>query len=219
MKRLYPSLLMSVIFGLFSLLTYAQQSEILPKGLTETESGLISEFNFTGNRFTPPPTGPVRAAAEWEEIEYLLITWQPNFPNILRQIVAAAVQECKVMITTQNQASVANYLQSNGIDLTNVIFLNEDWDSIWIRDYAGNTIYSDDVGERALTDWIYNRPRPNDNVMPVAHAAAAGIPIYVTDTAPADLVNTGGNYMSDGLGNAFASSLILNENASEIPMG
>ena len=36
--------------------------------------------------------------------------------------------------------------------------------------------------------------------------------LYVTDTAPNDLVNTGGNYMSDGLGNAFASELILEEN-------
>ena len=75
-----------------------------------------------------------------------------------------------MIITTQNQTSVANYLTAGGIDLTNVIFMNEPWDSIWIRDYGGNTIYSDDVGERALTDWIYNRPRPNDNVMPSAHA-------------------------------------------------
>lgn len=211
--------MLSVLFGLFTFCAFPQQAEVLPNHLTEGERAIISDYEFSGRQFTPPPTGPVRAAAEWEEVEYLLITWQPNFPNILRQIVEAAVEECKVIITTQNQAQVETYLQSNGVDLTNVSFLNEPWDSIWIRDYAGNTIYSDDVGERALTDWIYNRPRPNDNVMPLAHASTVGIPIYVTDTAPADLVNTGGNYMSDGLGNAFASELVLNENAAGNPYG
>lgn len=217
MKRYYKHLilLLAVVFiGQFS---FAQ--EVLPNYPTEAEKELISGYQFSKNQFTPPPTGPVRAAAEWEEIEYLVITWQPNFPNILRQIVAAAVNECKVIITTQNEPSVSSYLQSNGIDLTNVIFMDEPFNSIWIRDYAGNTIYSDDVGERALTDWIYNRPRPLDDVMPTAHAALAGIPIYVTDTAPNDLVNTGGNYMSDGMGTAFASELVLNENAPGNPYG
>ncbi|MEZ4779803.1 MAG: agmatine deiminase family protein [Flavobacteriaceae bacterium] len=207
-----------ILLFLFSFALLSAQ-EFLPKNLTEGEKTLLSEFNFKGTRVTDPPAGPVRAMAEWEEIEYLLITWEPSYPNILRQIVAAAVQECKVIITTQNQTSVSNYLSSNGIDLTNVTFMNEPWNSIWIRDYAGNTIYSDDVGERALADWIYNRPRPLDDVMPEAHAALVGIPYYGTTTGTNDLVNTGGNYMSDGLGNAFASKLILNENEPGNPYG
>ena len=142
----------------------------------------------------------------------MVITWQANYDGILTQIVAAGVQECKVIITTQNQNAVTNTLTNAGIDLTNVIFMDRDWDSIWIRDYAGNTIYENQVGDRALTDWIYNRPRPNDDTVPFGHAMLLDIPLYVTDTAPNDLVNTGGNYMSDGLGNAFASELILEEN-------
>ena len=197
----------------------SQEKPNLPHNLTETEKRLVADFQFTSPRFTPPPSGPVRAAAEWEEVEYLLVTWNPSYPNILRQIVQAGVQECKVIITTQNQASVSNYLTTNGVDITNVIFLNVPWNSIWIRDYAGNTIYSDDVGELALTDWIYNRPRPSDDVMPAAHAAQVGIPLYTTNSGTNDLVNTGGNYMSDGLGNAFASKLILDENAAGNPYG
>ncbi|MBX2827213.1 MAG: agmatine deiminase family protein [Flavobacteriaceae bacterium] len=192
--------------------------EVLPKGLTETEQQLIGDYQFS-QRFTDPPEGPIRNMAEWEEVEYVVVTWQPSFPNILRQIVAAAVEECKVIITTQNETSVANYLSSNGVDLTNITFLDENWDSIWIRDYFANTIYSDDTGERGLVDWIYNRPRPNDDVMPEAHANLLGIPFYSTTTAPNDLVNTGGNYMSDGLGNAFASELILEENGVGNPYG
>ncbi|HET8804545.1 MAG TPA: agmatine deiminase family protein, partial [Aequorivita sp.] len=219
MKNNYTKYLLVLLMALQTAFAISQEKPNLPHNLTETEKALVSEYQFTSPRISPPPSGPVRAAAEWEEVEYLLVTWQPAYPNILRQIVQAGVQECKVIITTQNEASVANYLTTNGVDLTNVIFLDEDWDSIWIRDYAGNTIYSDDVGELALTDWIYNRPRPNDDVMPLAHATEVGIPIYTTNSGTNDLVNTGGNYMSDGLGNAFASNLILDENAAGNPYG
>ncbi len=198
-------------------LLFSQEKELLPKGLSETEKGILSQFQFKNNGMSDPPSGPVRAAAEWEEVEYLVVRWTSGFQNILRQIVEVGVSECKVIITTQNESSVSNYLTNAGVDLTNVIFLNEDSNSIWIRDYGGNTIYSDDVGERAFADWIYNRPRPFDNVMPIAHANLLGFPIYETNTGTNDLVNTGGNYMSDGLGNAFASNLILDENAAGNP--
>lgn len=60
-----------------------------------------------------------------------------------------------------------------------------------------------------LVDWIYNRPRPLDDVTPTAIAAAFGLPIYETKTPPWDLVHTGGNYMSDGFGTAFSSTLTV----------
>lgn len=219
MKRFYRNFFLLLILALYAPIVFSQQSESLPKGLTEAEKELLPNYQFTSSRITPPPTGPVRTMAEWEEVEYLVLTWDPGFPGILRQIVAAAVEECKVIITTQNATSVSNYLTANGIDVTNVSFLDENWDSIWIRDYGGNTIYTDDVGERGLVDWIYNRPRPNDDVMPPFHASLVGMPSYTTNTGNMDLVNTGGNFMSDGLGNAFASELILNENEAGNPYG
>jgi len=210
-------ILFLLVFNVSTL--FSQENEVLPKGLTETEKGILSQYQFKSGSLSNPPSGPVRAAAEWEEVEYLVVRWTSSFQNILRQVVEVGVNECKVIITTQNEASVSTYLTNAGVDLTNVTFLNEASNSIWIRDYGGNTIYSDDVGERAYVDWIYNRPRPFDDVMPTAHANLLGFPIYVTDTGTNDLVNTGGNYMSDGLGNAFASKLILNENLAGNPYG
>ena len=211
MKKQYITLL---FLALLSFQVGFSQQNPLPKGLTEAEKELISEYQFRGNRITPPPSTSVRAAAEWEEVEYLVISWETSFKGILTQIVEASILECKVIITTPNQTSVESYLQSQGVDLTNVIFMDEQFDSIWIRDYGGNTIYSNDVGERAIADWIYNRPRPNDDVIPTAHANLLGLPIYTTTSGTNDLVNTGGNYMSDGMGNAFASDLVLDENAA-----
>lgn len=219
MKNNYSKYFLVFLLALQTVFAVSQEKPVLPNNLTESEKGLIADFQFTKPTITLPPSGPVRAAAEWEEVEYLLVTWEPAYKNILRQIVQAGLQECKVIITTQNEASVSSYLTSSGVDLTNVSFLDVPWDTIWIRDYAGNTIYSNDVGERSLTDWIYNRPRPNDDAMPAAHAAEVGIDLYSTDSGANDLVNTGGNYMSDGMGNAFASDLILDENAAGNPFG
>ncbi len=219
MKHKSLKLVAAILLVFNSLLLFSQEKGIFPKGLTEAEKGILSQFQFKSNRMSDPPSGSVRAAAEWEEVEYLLIRWTTNFQNILRQIVEVGINECKVIITTQNETAVSNYLTNAGVDLTNVIFLNANSNSIWIRDYGGNTIYSDDVGERAYADWIYNRPRPFDNVMPTEHANLLGFPIYETNTGTNDLVNTGGNYMSDGLGNAFASKLVLNENAAGNPYG
>jgi len=216
-KQITFFLLLTLFFGMSTL--YSQETELLPKDFSENEKSIIADFQFYGTRVTPPPTSPVRTSAQWEEVEYLVIRWTNEFQNIQRQIVQAAVEECKVLITTQNQASVQNYLVSNGIDMTNVEFLNAPTNSIWIRDYAGNTVYTEDVGERALVDWIYNRPRPMDNILPTQHANYVGMPIYITDTAPNDLVNTGGNFMSDGLGTAFASHLITIENQAGNPYG
>jgi agmatine deiminase len=151
----------------------------LPKGFTDAEKQIIADYQFTKYTMTPPPSVPVRAAAEWEEIEYLVITWENNYDGILTQIVAAGIQECKVVITTQNPNAVTNTLTNAGIDLTNVIFMDRNWDSIWIRDYAGNTIYENEVGDRALTDWIYNRPRPNDDTVPFGHAMLLEIPMIL----------------------------------------
>jgi len=219
MKRIPLQLVFLFLLSFSTPLLFSQEKEVLPKGLTETEKSILSQFQFKNNKMSAPPSGPVRAAAEWEEVEYLVVRWTTSFQNILRQIVEVGVEECKVIITTQNESSVSNYLTNAGVDISNVIFLNASSNSIWIRDYGGNTIYSDDVGERAYTDWIYNRPRPFDDVMPTAHANLLGFPIYVTDSGTNDLVNTGGNYMSDGLGNAFASELILNENSAGNPYG
>ena len=97
MTPIKKSLLLALI-GLLPVIGFSQTDKPLPNYTTEDESRLISEMTFRSAIPTPPPASDVRTMAEWEEIEYLVITWQPSFPNILRQIVAAAVEETKVII-------------------------------------------------------------------------------------------------------------------------
>ncbi len=91
MKYYYSRILALFIAVLCVNSAFSQDREILPKGLTEAEKGIISQYEFKNSRLSDPPAGPVRAAAEWEEVEYLVVTWQSGFQGILRQIVAAGV--------------------------------------------------------------------------------------------------------------------------------
>lgn len=206
-----------LIFFIFPKIFYSQHEKILPKGLSEKEKSelLVKGFQFKSSATTKAPTGNVRTSAEWEEVEYLVISWNNSYNDILSEIVVASVKECKVVIArgTTAESTIRTKLKSSPYSMTDaeiaakIIFLTATTDSIWIRDFAGNTIYTDDVGELGLADWRYNRPRNNDDTVPTAHSTELGIPIYVTD-----MVNTGGNFMSDGMGNAFASELVISEN-------
>jgi hypothetical protein len=59
---------------------------------------------------------------------------------------------------------------------------------------------------------MYNRPRPDDDIIPDALADHLEIDLYSTTAEPYNLMNTGGNWMSDGFGTAFESELVLDEN-------
>jgi agmatine/peptidylarginine deiminase len=200
--------------------SYSQEPEpgFLPIGFAPGEEQLMDAYlqRYKKRSITVPPTLPVRTAAQWEEAQALVITWT-GFPSIQRQIVAAAQQECNVIIHCSDSNSVKTNLTSNGVPLTNVKFIEVPFNSIWIRDYAANTCYLNDVDSLILVDWIYNRPRPDDDDIPLAYSSYLNIPLYQTHFNPNDLVNTGGNWMSDGIETAFASELILDENDGSGP--
>ncbi len=214
MKKTLFNLVLVLTVSALSTTVFSQ--EVLPKGLTDLEKANLRSYfaNQGHNRagITTPPTGNLRTMAEWEEIQALLITWTGQFDNIQSQIVDAAQEECEVLICCVDSNAVKSTLSSNGVPLTNVAFIERDFDSIWMRDYAANTVYKNDVDSILLVDWIYNRPRPDDDAMPEYHAQYYNIPFYETTVAPTDLVNTGGNFMVDGHGTAFASELIEEEN-------
>lgn len=195
----------------------------LPKGLTDDERAIMNDYyqNYqSGNRgITTPPTGDLRCMAEWEEVQTLVITWTGQYNGIHSQIVAAAQQECEVMIVCSDSNNVKTQLTSRGVPLINLTFIQGAFNSVWVRDYAANTMYKNDVDDLFLVDWIYNRPRPADDAMPQLHADKKGIDLYQTSVAPSDMVNTGGNWYTDGFGTAFASELILEENEPGNPYG
>lgn len=201
-----------IVFSIFySQLASAQ--EVLPKYITPTEQLKMDSYlsKFSQKQATNPPDFPVRTMAEWEEIKAITISWQ-GYTGVLTEIVREAVDEVEVIIFTSNELSVQNTLMSAGVNIDQVTCINQPTNSIWIRDYGQHTVYANDVGDQVLVDWIYNRPRPLDDQSPEEIAAYFNYELFTTTTGANQLVNTGGNFMSDGMGTAFASELILEEN-------
>ncbi|MEZ4758019.1 MAG: agmatine deiminase family protein [Flavobacteriales bacterium] len=202
---------------LFPALLAAQD---LPHTLAPEERALIPAYRNSrgsdGRGISTPPPFAARTMAEWEEVEHLVVTWT-SYTGILKQIVRAAKEECEVIIVCDDPAQVTSVLLNSSFggpldDLQNITFLNADFNSIWVRDFGPENIYSNEVDSLHLMDWIYNRPRPADDALSAVLADALGLALYRTDQPPYDLVHTGGNFMSDGFGTAFSSELVDEEN-------
>lgn len=205
-----------VVFSFLFLAHAVHAQSALPVGMTQAEEiqmpFYLQSIQATG--ITTPPVSPVRTMAEWEEIQALTITWT-SYQSILREIVRAAQLETQVYIVCSDSTVVKNYLITNSVPLVNLHYVIAPFNSVWMRDYGQNCVYTNDVDSLLIVDWIYNRPRPKDDTIPGVLGRKFGIPVYTTTAAPYDLIHTGGNFMSDGLGTAFSSNLVVNENPTK----
>ncbi|MEM1042156.1 MAG: agmatine deiminase family protein [Bacteroidota bacterium] len=181
------------------------ESDPLPQTMTPEEELRRDEIGLGFARSAPPP-GPVRNIAEFERSEAVLVRYPLGIPLNL----VAALSEHVRVITTVASASQENQArsayQNAGVTMANADFLRARTNSIWTRDY-GPFYVADGNREISVIDFIYNRPRPNDNAVPSALAAHLGTPLYAMD-----LVHTGGNYMTDGRGVSASTDLVWSEN-------
>ena len=180
-------------------------SNSLPIWLTEDEKLKLDEI---GKNFQPtnPPPLPARQPAEFEPMEGALI----RYPfGISYQIIAEMAEDANIVTIVAN-TNEKTYLQTQyqnyGIDLSHCSFLIAPSDSYWTRDYGPWFIFNGD-DEQGIVDFIYNRPRPNDDQIPTKYGIDQGIPVYAMS-----LEATGGNYMTDGQGIAISTDLIWSEN-------
>lgn len=187
----------------------------LPKGMTEYEKSIWEDYikNYPFDRGTNPPDQTPRTPAEFEENQGVIVTWTQYTSN-LREIVRHAKESVKVYIVCSNPSSVTSYLSQGGIDTNNIEFVVADYNSVWVRDYGPQSIYLQGTNELAFVDWVYNRPRPADDQVPVVMGNYLNVPVYQMTATPNRLTATGGNFMNDGFGKGFSSKLILTENSS-----
>lgn len=191
------------------------QEQPLPKGMTEAEKLIWQDYidNYPTDRGTTPPAETPRTPGEWEESQGVVITWT-SYTDVLREIVRYAKETVKVYIVCSNATTVQNYLTSGGVSLTNIEYIVASYNSVWVRDYGPQSIYLKGTNQLAIVDWVYNRPRPLDDVIPSVIASHLSLPLYQMTVNPNKLVATGGNLMYDGFGNGFSSKLIEDENSS-----
>ncbi len=156
---------------------------------------------------TPAPTGEVRNIAEWEPMESVIIAYDGGF-GIPLSLIAEMSEDCNITTIVANSSeenSVRNTFTTNGVNLSNCNFVYQDPDSWWTRDYSPWFIAVDD-SEVAIVNFPYNRPRPNDNDVPILMANSLDVDLYGMNVE-----HTGGNYMCDGYGAAASTDLLWEE--------
>jgi agmatine/peptidylarginine deiminase len=171
----------------------------LPRNLAPHEIGV--PLPQRPNQPSAPPSGPVRAQAEYEANQGILIRWGSynalHTEMTVPLTTATPPSEVYVVVSgSSQQASASSVLQGGGADMDHVHFVIAATDSVWIRDYGPRFI--DDGGRRAIVDHEYNRPRPNDDLFPIGYGAQINETVY-----DIPLVHGGGNFHLFGTRDAY----------------
>lgn len=201
------------MFFILSFTFFITQSTdvMLPRYMTSAESLRVDEIG-EGHIMTAPPGMWVETPGEFEYLKGVFITWiWDSFNTVFGEIVREVVENSRVYIIVESSAeqdSVTHYLQNSGILLDSVEFYIWPRNSVWVRDYGPWFMRTKDNAE-GIVDFMYNRPRPLDDTIPWRIGNAWSIPVYGSP-----LEHAGGNFMVDGLGTGFASTLIYEENPS-----
>ena len=155
---------------------------------------------------TLPPTAPIRNIAEFDQMQGVLVRYPFGIPITLIKEMAKDCEVTTIVATTGQKTTVLQQYVSNGVDTSHCNFLIAPSDSYWTRDY-GPWFESDSSNHIGIVDFPYNRPRANDDEIPKKVADMMGIPWYGMN-----LIHTGGNYMTDGLGISSSTDLVWTEN-------
>ena len=172
-----------------------------------SEEEMYMDFDPTRDFYiTDPPIGPIRNVAEFERMQGVLI----RYPfGISYDVIKEMAEDILVVTIVKNQSDenyVLSQYNSNGVNTDNCEFLHAPTNSYWTRDYGPWFVF-DGNNEPGIVNFPYNRPRPNDNDIPIEVANYLGIELYGMN-----LETAGGNYMCDGMGKAASTDLIWQEN-------
>jgi agmatine deiminase len=158
---------------------------------------------------TPPPPGPVRNVAEFDQMQGVLVRYPFGIPLELVHEMSQDVTVTTIVLNASQQSIVTSQYQTAGVNMAHCNFLLAPTDSYWTRDY-GPWFESDGDNHIGIVDFPYNRNRPNDDEIPKKVADMLGIPWYGMN-----VIHTGGNYMADGMGIASSTELVWRENPTQ----
>lgn len=188
----------------------------LPRGFSADE-----RLNFVPAwipaQISAPPSGTVRAQAEYEPTDGILVRWG-SFTSVITSMavpLTTAQEPANVYVVvtgSSQQASASSALAGAGADLAHIRFITQPCNpsnacSVWMRDYGPRFI--NDGGHRGMVDHTYNRPsRTVDNAFPALLAATWNEPRY-----DIPLIHGGGNFHLFRNRDAYMTRLIANENS------
>jgi agmatine/peptidylarginine deiminase len=207
MNKKYFLLFAAIILSVASIFSQQLTPEQLKAGRWLSQE----EYNHRGDvgkHFQPTdaPAGPVNPVAEFGIMQGVLVAYPFGIPMELIVDMSEDVMVTTIVSGSGQAASVSNMYQNAGVNMDHVDFLIEDHDTYWTRDYGPWFIREED--KVSIINFTYNRPRPDDNIMPVNVANMLGIDYY---NMP--VTHTGGNYMADGFNTVAQTELVYEENS------
>ncbi|MBN1968520.1 MAG: agmatine deiminase family protein [Candidatus Delongbacteria bacterium] len=159
---------------------------------------------------TDPPEGTPRATAEFEPMEGVLIRYPFGIPMSLIKELAEDTKLVTIVSSQSQQNTVMSQYTSNSVNTANCEFLIAPTESYWTRDY-GPWYAAIDDSDVSIVNFPYNRPRPNDNDIPIRMSEFLNVDLYGMA-----VVQTGGNYMTDGMGIAASTTIVYTESQQEL---
>ncbi|MGB4857758.1 MAG: agmatine deiminase family protein, partial [Dokdonella sp.] len=189
----------------------------LPRGFSAEE---LANFvpAWIPAQISAPPTAPVRAQAEYEPTDGILVRWG-SFTSVITAMavpLTTAAQPAYVYVVvtgSSQQASASSALAGAGTNMAYIRFIIQPCNgnnvcSVWMRDYGPRFI--NDGGHRGIIDHTYNRPpRTVDNAFPALLASSWNEARY-----DLPLIHGGGNFHLFRNRDAFMTRLIANENSA-----
>lgn len=216
--RIMKKSFITILAVLFASAMFAQE---IPQELRGKYHALRwEELSAKGNTrdliVTDPPENP-RSIAEFEPNQGVIVAAPSSYWGsgvsfgVPYSLIAELSQEDTVYLicASSSQSSVRTTLQNNGVNMNHLKFVTHEIDSYWCRDYSPWFIEYGDK-QVGMIDYVYNRPRPNDDEITNYFGTYFDKPVFGMD-----VVHTGGNYMTDGLGVAASCSASLDVENTE----
>jgi len=155
--------------------------------------------------WTRSNTEPIRQTAEFETMQGVLIRYPLGISySIIREMSEEDI--VYTVVTNANLNTAINNYNSQGVNMANCEWIIAPTNSYWTRDY-GPWWITDENADFNVVDFPYNRPRPDDDAVPGVVASYLGVPMDYMN-----VIHTGGNYMTDGMGISISTDLVLDEN-------
>ncbi len=172
-----------------------------------------NNFSRTQKTITPtaPPQGQVRNIAEWERNQGVIVAYPDSYGfgipvSLIKEL--ANVTHVYIIYTNSSDLSDIEYeLLTGGVNTDNVSYHNLPEDTYWTRDFSPWFIQYGETPKVGIVNFEYNRPRPDDNNIPVEFGNLLNLNVFGMD-----VVQTGGNYMCDGMHKAASTELVYTEN-------
>ncbi|MFO7950135.1 MAG: agmatine deiminase family protein [Candidatus Fermentibacteraceae bacterium] len=179
--------------------------ELLPIGFTEEELQRLDEIGMYSPAATDPPPSGTRNPGEFEPATGVMFRWPLGIPY---DLIVDFSNEGMVWVICESyqQGDVESAFISAGVNMDNVDYILAPTNSIWVRDYGPWFIALPD-GDIAIFDYVYNRPRPDDDQIPWEIGDQWGLEVYASD-----IEHTGGNYMSAGFDQSMSTDMVYEEN-------